>query len=61
MNKDLQTALTFAIYLALSAGIVVAFRFQLIDATLETVLLTGTLGHLGISFLPTITSQEEKK
>lgn len=52
MKTDLSTVMTLLIYAMICVLSVMAYHFALIDSTLETVVLTGALGHLGLSYFP---------
>lgn len=52
MPKPLSDAITVFCYAAIAASAVVGYHFGWIDTTFETVVLTGTLAHLGLSYSP---------
>lgn len=52
MPKPLSDAITIFVYAAVAASAVIGYHFGWIDTTFETVVLTGTLAHLGFTYSP---------
>lgn len=60
MSSTVENIAILLVYALICVLSVLAYHFQLIDNTLETVILTGALGHLGIAQYPPIQGGEKK-